>query len=269
MLEMVSPSPPGSDRQDAADQLQDRTGQTDTEKERRMRARAGIAAVDALLEILEQRHLQSQDVEVGMLPQWQRDLEASGLVVPVAIASATTTIALHEGLLDWQEELLNAAYPRRTMYARLEHDIHDVVGQVVGWPAVQPAAPSSTNHRALLGGLATQTRRRETHGWYRASRRSALRSKRSTPGHPDPGSRAVAPVPPVERSRTRGSLDLLTEREVGVLRVVAEGLTNAQVARRLHLSEHTVAAHLRSIFRKIAVGSRSAATRYALEHGLT
>ena len=53
-----------------------------------------------------------------------------------------------------------------------------------------------------------------------------------------------------------------------MLRVVAEGLTNAQVARRLYLSDHTVAAHLRSIFRKAGVSSRSAATRYALEHGL-
>jgi DNA-binding CsgD family transcriptional regulator len=265
---MVSPSPPGSDRQHAADQLQDKADHTDTEKERRIRARAGIAAIDALLEILEQRHLQSQDVGVGMLPQWQRGLEVSGLVVPVAVSGATTTIALHEGLLDWQEELLNAAYPRRTMYARLEHDSRDVVGQVVEWPTVQPA-PVSTNRHALPGGFAAQTRRRETHGWCRASRRSALRSKRSTPGHLDPESRAVAPVPPVEGSRRRGNMDRLTEREVGVLRVVAEGLTNAQVARRLHLSEHTVAAHLRSIFRKIAVGSRSAATRYALEHGLT
>jgi DNA-binding CsgD family transcriptional regulator len=41
------------------------------------------------------------------------------------------------------------------------------------------------------------------------------------------------------------------------------------VAGRLHLSEHTVAAHLRSIFRKIGVASRSAATRYAIENGLT
>jgi DNA-binding CsgD family transcriptional regulator len=42
-----------------------------------------------------------------------------------------------------------------------------------------------------------------------------------------------------------------------------------QVARRMHLSEHTVAAHLRSIFSKIRVRSRSGATRYAHEHGLT
>ena len=81
--------------------------------------------------------------------------------------------------------------------------------------------------------------------------------------------RAVAPMPPSEGPHLRGNLDGLTDREVGVLRVVAEGLTNAQVARRLHLSEHTVAAHLRSIFAKIGVARRSAATRYAIEHGLT
>jgi signal transduction histidine kinase len=48
-----------------------------------------------------------------MLRQWQRGLAASGLVVPVAVTRATTTSVLQERLLDWQEELLNAAYPRR------------------------------------------------------------------------------------------------------------------------------------------------------------
>ena len=80
--------------------------------------------------------------------------------------------------------------------------------------------------------------------------------------------RPVATLPPTKTATTRDTIHALTDREIAVLRVVAEGLTNAQVARRLHLSDHTVAAHLRSIFRKIGVGSRSAATRYALEHGL-
>ena len=62
--------------------------------------------------------------------------------------------------------------------------------------------------------------------------------------------------------------DGLTAREVEVLRLVAEGLTDAQVAERLVLSLRTVHAHLRSIYRKLDVRSRSAATRYAVEHGL-
>ncbi len=60
----------------------------------------------------------------------------------------------------------------------------------------------------------------------------------------------------------------LTPREVEVLRLVAEGLTDAQVAERLFLSPRTVSQHLRSIYTKLGVSSRAAATRYAIEHGL-
>jgi DNA-binding NarL/FixJ family response regulator len=55
---------------------------------------------------------------------------------------------------------------------------------------------------------------------------------------------------------------------VGVLKLVAAGLTNREIAERLGLSSRTVDAHLRSVFAKIGVGSRSAATRYAVEHAL-
>jgi DNA-binding CsgD family transcriptional regulator len=60
----------------------------------------------------------------------------------------------------------------------------------------------------------------------------------------------------------------LSPRELEVLRLVAEGLTSAQVAERLFLSPRTVSAHLSSIYHKLGVGSRSAATRFAVEHGL-
>jgi DNA-binding CsgD family transcriptional regulator len=60
----------------------------------------------------------------------------------------------------------------------------------------------------------------------------------------------------------------LTRREAEVLRLVARGLTDAEVAEALVLSRRTVHAHLRSIYRKLEVGSRSAATRWALEHDL-
>ena len=60
----------------------------------------------------------------------------------------------------------------------------------------------------------------------------------------------------------------LTAREAEVLGLVAAGLTNAQVAQRLYLSPRTVNAHLNSIYHKLGVSSRSAATRLAIEHGL-
>ncbi len=60
----------------------------------------------------------------------------------------------------------------------------------------------------------------------------------------------------------------LTEREVEVLRLVARGLTDAQVAELLVISPRTVNAHLRSIYSKLGITSRHAATRFALEHQL-
>ena len=59
-----------------------------------------------------------------------------------------------------------------------------------------------------------------------------------------------------------------TAREVEVLALVADGLTDAQVAERLVVSNRTVDAHLRSIYRKLDVRTRSAATRYAVDQGL-
>jgi DNA-binding NarL/FixJ family response regulator len=60
----------------------------------------------------------------------------------------------------------------------------------------------------------------------------------------------------------------LTAREAEVLRLVASGLTNREMAAELVLSEHTVARHLQNIFAKLDVSSRSAATAFAFEHGL-
>jgi ATP/maltotriose-dependent transcriptional regulator MalT len=62
--------------------------------------------------------------------------------------------------------------------------------------------------------------------------------------------------------------DGLTGREVEVLRLLAQGLTDAQVAEQLVISPHTVNTHVKAIYSKIGVSSRSAATRYAIEHQL-
>ncbi len=60
----------------------------------------------------------------------------------------------------------------------------------------------------------------------------------------------------------------LTAREVEVLRLVAAGLSDRAVAERLVISPRTVQGHVRSIFNKLSVTSRAAATRYAIEHHL-
>jgi DNA-binding CsgD family transcriptional regulator len=60
----------------------------------------------------------------------------------------------------------------------------------------------------------------------------------------------------------------LTDREVDVLRLLARGCTNKQIARHLHISEATVHTHVINLYGKAAVSTRAGATLFALEHDL-
>ncbi len=80
-----------------------------------------------------------------------------------------------------------------------------------------------------------------------------------------------APVLP-SRHTSHASIaypDNLTAREVEVLRLLASGLTDLKIAEKLVLSPRTVHTHISSIYIKLGITSRSAATRYAIEHHLT
>ncbi len=69
----------------------------------------------------------------------------------------------------------------------------------------------------------------------------------------------------------RSATDLprgLSGRELEVLRLIAAGKSNREIATDLVISEHTVSRHLQNIFRKLEVSSRAAATAFAFEHGL-
>jgi DNA-binding NarL/FixJ family response regulator len=83
----------------------------------------------------------------------------------------------------------------------------------------------------------------------------------------------VAMQPPLEKAgqlpgRAFSYPAGLTAREVEVLRLVAQGLTDAQVADQLVISHRTVTTHLTSIYNKLTVNSRTAAMRFAFEHHL-
>jgi DNA-binding CsgD family transcriptional regulator/tetratricopeptide (TPR) repeat protein len=80
---------------------------------------------------------------------------------------------------------------------------------------------------------------------------------------------ARAHTPPTpSTSPARGNAFGLTAREIDVLRLVTQGLTTTQIAEQLIISPRTADAHLRSIYAKLEVNSRAAATRSALEHQL-
>jgi NarL family two-component system response regulator LiaR len=69
------------------------------------------------------------------------------------------------------------------------------------------------------------------------------------------------------KPRERKSLDLLTEREMEVLKMVTKGLSNKDIAEGLCLSVRTVQGHLANIFNKLRVSSRTEAVVHALKEG--
>ncbi len=75
--------------------------------------------------------------------------------------------------------------------------------------------------------------------------------------------RRVAPA-----ARQAARLELLTERERDVLRLIARGATNQEIAATLYVAEATVKTHVGSIFGKLAVRDRPAAIVFAYDHGV-
>ena len=78
----------------------------------------------------------------------------------------------------------------------------------------------------------------------------------------------LALVEQLSRTGSAKGVGGLTAREVQVLRLVAAGKTNRQIATALVLSGHTVRRHVQKILAKLGVPSRAAATAYAFRHDL-
>ena len=81
-------------------------------------------------------------------------------------------------------------------------------------------------------------------------------------------SRAEALVSEPDAAVSGEAAALLTPRELDVLRLVAQGLSNPDIARRLVVSEHTVHRHLANILRKLGLSSRAAAAAWGARTGL-
>ena len=75
-------------------------------------------------------------------------------------------------------------------------------------------------------------------------------------------------VPPAQDDEPEGESPMLTRREHEILQLVAEGYSNAELARMLWVTEQTVKFHLSNIYRKLGVPNRTGASRWAQVNGL-
>ncbi len=127
------------------------------------------------------------------------------------------------------------------------HELAQAIRGVAQGEAIIPPALAPQ----LLAEFAAMARERE--------REQPQVESRSTPPHPEP-------THPPSPSSDENVLALLTPRERQVLELVAQGLTNKEIAARLYISENTVRTHLRRILDKLHVHNRVEAAIWLREH---
>jgi ATP/maltotriose-dependent transcriptional regulator MalT len=194
------------------------------------------------------------------------------------LLSAQVEVALAAGELE----------EARTAYAEL-----DAMASTMEMPAFVASAATASGSIALAQGdvdAACDALRRATAAWrdlrlpYETARARMLLGRASLAGGDEDGGHSelraalaefdrLGAVPDAAATRALlvGPTDLpagLTAREAEVLRLVASGKTNRDIAVELVISEHTVARHLQNMFTKLGVSSRAAATAFAFEYGL-
>jgi DNA-binding NarL/FixJ family response regulator len=172
-----------------------------------------------------------------------RPLRAAVLTAGAAVAAATDDHdAARCSLEDAIDLLVACGAPFETGRARL-----DLAASLTALGRHEPARREIETARATLRALGAAS------GLVRAE--AMLNKLRETP-----------PVPHIGGSE--GPLAKLSCREIEVLGLVAQGLTNHDIAERLVLSEHTVHRHVTNMLRKLGLPSRTAAASFATRHGV-
>jgi ATP/maltotriose-dependent transcriptional regulator MalT len=206
--------------------------------ESRLQRAAGLELyARALVAIGEVERARGAVVElVGLLGEVGTDsLRASVLAVGGVVAAAEGDLdAARLGIEDAIDLFQQLGAPFETARSRF-----DLAGVFVALGRAEAAAEQVRVAREALDGMLAE----------RAERAGEFASGL------DPASAAAA-------------ASALTTRELDVLRLVAQGLSNPEIARRLVLSEHTVKRHLANILRKLNLSSRSAAAAWGVRTGL-
>ncbi len=177
------------------------------------------------------------------------------LVVRYVLASCLegrAAIALTQGQPAWAAQLFGAAEALRVM-----HEYRNSIGTNRAFLERCRAAL-----RSQLGEEALNTF--WAHGQMLSPEDALTAEGRISISEPIPGTLSTTN----KLSFSLSSPTILTRREIEVLRLLAQGLTNKQITDQLMISMSTVNTHVQSIYSKLGIASRSAATRYAIEHHL-
>ena len=86
--------------------------------------------------------------------------------------------------------------------------------------------------------------------------------------HPEVFDSMLSRIRPGQQSELDPSGQILTPREIKVLRMIADGLGNKEIASKLSISDHTVKFHISSIFAKLSASNRAEAVTLGIRHGL-
>ena len=145
--------------------------------------------------------------------------------------------------------------------------------RAVAFPVTRPAPHAAACHLGAARVLVSMGRRDEALA--RAGRADALLCRWPGPQQAEArrlfavlGGRARAPATPAPGSAAVGAAALLTRREREVAALLAEGLTNAEVAQRLYISTKTAAVHVSNILTKLGMSSRAEVAAWAVAVGL-
>jgi predicted ATPase/DNA-binding CsgD family transcriptional regulator len=168
-----------------------------------------------------------------------------GMKANIAYALLGLALAGHGGAgPGWSARLHGAA---AQAMAALGHVVEPLEGQL--------ADLDHQRLRAVMGAEAFDSEYAAGRALDLADVLAALRRMDAPAGRPQP-------------TVTGGTVTVLTPRELDVLKLVAQGLSNPDIARRLVLSQHTVHRHLANILRKLDLPSRTAAAAWGVRAGL-